>query len=194
MKKLKNLWIIVAGVIIALSSCYKEGPKISFNTKRDRLANEWICVGYTVDGTDNDSLKKSFYVSDSLTLVFNITRNNSYGMNMQYTKEYSEKHNNALYNQKANFTTKHYIDIMGDLTENNVLYQQISNGGKWSFIDKFRKVQFSNPMGDLSVADGQKLFTADVVMLKNKNLKLKYDLNGKSHTLTLEPLNKEIIK
>lgn len=194
MKKLNNLWIIVAAVTIALSSCYKEGPAISLRAKRDRLANEWICTDYTVDGQASDTLKKSFYVGDSLTLVLNITRSNAYGMNMQYTKEYSEKNNNKLLNLKTNFTNAHYIDIMGHLTEDNVLYQNIGNGGKWSFMDKFRKVEFSNPMGDLSKADGQKLFTADVLMLKNKNIKFQYDLNGKSHTITFEPLNKEIIK
>ncbi|MFM6983258.1 MAG: hypothetical protein ACKOXF_03935 [Chitinophagaceae bacterium] len=194
MKKLNNLWIIVAAVTIALSSCYKEGPAISLRAKRDRLANEWICTDYTVDGQASDTLKKSFYVGDSLTLVLNITRSNAYGMNMQYTKEYSERNNNKLLNLKTNFTNAHYIDIMGHLTEDNVLYQNIGNGGKWSFMDKFRKVEFSNPMGDLSKADGQKLFTADVLMLKNKNIKFQYDLNGKSHTITFEPLNKEIIK
>ncbi len=194
MKKLNNLWIIVAAVTIALSSCYKEGPAISLRAKRDRLANEWICTDYTVDGQASDTLKKSFYVGDSLTLVLNITRSNAYGMNMQYTKEYSEKNNNALLNLKTNFTNAHYIDIMGHLTEDNVLYQNIGNGGKWSFMDKFRQVQFSGPMGDLSKAEGQKLLTADVLMLKNKNIKLQYDLNGKSHAITFEPLNKEIIK
>ena len=49
-------------------------------------------------------------------------------------------------------------------------------------------------MGDLSKADGQKLFTAEVLMLKNKNIKLQYDINGKSHNITFEPLNKEIVK
>jgi hypothetical protein len=83
---------------------------------------------------------------------------------------------------------------MGNLTDNNVLWKNISNGGKWSFADKFRKVEFSSPMGDLAKADGQKLFTADVVMLKNDNIKLQYDLNGKSHAITFEPLNKEIVK
>lgn len=194
MKKLNNLWIIVAAVTIALSSCYKEGPAISLRAKRDRLANEWICTDYTVDGQASDTLKKSFYVGDSLTLVLNITRSNAYGMNMQYTKEYSEKNNNALLNLKTNFTNAHYIDIMGHLTEDNVLYQNIGNGGKWSFMDKFRQVQFSGPMGDLSKAEGQKLLTADVLMLKNKSIKLQYDLNGKSHAITFEPLNKEIIK
>lgn len=194
MKKLNNLWIIVAAVMIALSSCYKEGPAISLRAKRDRLANEWICTEYTVDGQAADSLKKSFYVGDSLTLVLNISRSNAYNMDMQYTKEYSEKNNNALLNLKTNFTNKHYIVLKGNLVDNNILHQNIGNGGKWSFMDKFRKVEFSNPMGDLSKADGQKLFTAEVLMLKNKNIKLQYDINGKSHNITFEPLNKEIIK
>jgi hypothetical protein len=194
MKKLNNLWIIVAAVMIALSSCYKEGPAISLRAKKDRLANEWVCTDYTIDGQAADAQKKSFYIGDSLTLVLNISRSNTYNMNMQYTKAFSDKNNGALLNLKTNFTNKLYIVLMGNLTDNNVLWKNISNGGKWSFADKFRKVEFSSPMGDLAKADGQKLFTADVVMLKNDNIKLQYDLNGKSHAITFEPLNKEIVK
>lgn len=194
MKNFNNLWMIVIVVVVALSSCYEEGPSISFRSKRDRLANEWICTDYTVDGQAADAEKNSFYVGDSLTLVLSLTRTNAYSMNMQYTKSYSESHNNALLNLKSTLTSRHYNDIMAILQANNPLCKSIGNSGKWSFMDKFKKIEFSNTMGDLSVAEGQKLMSADVLMLKNKSIKLKYDVSGKSHTVTFEPRNEEIVK
>ena len=195
MKNLKNLWIVAAAVVIGLTSCYKESPVISFNTKRDRLANEWIVTEYQIDGQSDDAVKKSFYIGDSIALVLNITRNSSYGMNMQYTKEYSDNNGGKLINLKTNFTNRHYIDLMTNLSQNNVLYQNIGFGGKWTFMDKFRKVEFgNNGMGDLSKPVDSTLFVADIVMLKNKNLKLKYKVGDKTHTVAFEPLNKEIVK
>lgn len=195
MKRLNNLWIFFAAVTIALTSCYKEGPKISFNTKRDRLANEWVVTDYQIDGQTSDTGKQSFYVGDSLTLVLNISRNNSYGMNMQYTKSYSDNNGGKLLNLKTNFTNKHYIDIMAKLTENNLLYVNIGNGGKWSWDDKFRQVEFSsNDMGDLSVAEGQSNIPFKILMLKNKKLKGEFTLGGKQHTMTFEPRNPEVVK
>ncbi|MCC6817418.1 MAG: hypothetical protein IT245_00805 [Bacteroidia bacterium] len=195
MKRLNILWIFVAAFSIVLTSCYKEGPKISFKTKRDRLANEWVVSEYQIDGQASDSAKNSFYVADTIALVLNIARNNVYGMNMQYTKAYSEKNDNKLISLKLNFTNSHYIDIMGNLTKNNILYRNMGNGGRWSFMDKFRQVEFSsNDMGDLSIADGQKNFPGKVLMLKNDKLKIEFTINDKPHTVTFEPLNPEIVK
>ncbi len=195
MKRLNILWIFVAAFSVVLTSCYKEGPKISFKTKRDRLANEWVVTDYQIDGQTSDSTLKSFYVADTIALVLNIARNNIYGMNMQYTKAYSEKNNNKLLNLSANFNTSHYIDIMGNLTKNNILYRNMGNGGKWSFMDKFRRVDFSsNDMGDLSLAEGQKNMEGKVLMLKNDKLKIEFTINDKPHTVTFEPLNPEIVK
>ncbi|MBL7836947.1 MAG: hypothetical protein JNM67_05495 [Bacteroidetes bacterium] len=195
MKRLNILWIFVAAFSVVLTSCYKEGPKISFKTKRDRLANEWVVTDYQIDGQTSDSTLKSFYVADTIALVLNIARNNIYGMNMQYTKAYSEKNNNKLLNLSANFNTSHYIDIMGNLTKNNILYRNMGNGGKWSFMDKFRRVDFSsNDMGDLSLAEGQKNMEGKVLMLKNDKLKIEFTINDKPHTVTFEPLNPEVVK
>ncbi|HEY1045482.1 MAG TPA: hypothetical protein VGF79_03520 [Bacteroidia bacterium] len=195
MKRLNNLLIIAVTITVALSACYEEGSKISFRTKRDRLANEWVCTDYTIDGSASDSSKKSFYIGDSITFVFSIMRNNKYALNMAYTKEYSEKNNNKLLNLKTNMNSAHFIDLVGNLSKNNLLFQKIDFGGEWSFADKFRKVDFGH-LGnrDLSYADEKQIFTADVVMLKNKNLKLSFKHNDKEHMITFEPLNPEIVK
>ena len=195
MKRLNNLLIIAVTLTVALSACYEEGPKISFRAKRDRLANEWVCTDYTIDGNTSDSSKKSFYIGDSITFVFSIMRNNKYALNMAYTKEYSEKNNNKLFNLKSNMNSKHLMDLVANLSENNLLFQKIDFGGEWSFADKFRKVSFGH-LGnrDLSYADEKQIFTADVVMLKNKNLKLSFKHNDKEHMITFEPRNPEIIK
>jgi hypothetical protein len=195
MKRLNNLWIIVAAVSIALTSCYKEGPKISFNTKRDRLANEWVVTDYQIDGQTSDSSKNSFYSGDTLTLVLNIARGNAYGINMQFTKSYSENNGNKLYNQSASFSDRHYQDIMASFNTNNQLVKSIGTSGKWSWADKFRQVEFSaNGMGDMSVAEGQKTFPFKILMLKNKNLKLECSIGGKTHTISFEPINPENVK
>lgn len=195
MKRLNILWIFVVTFSVVLTSCYKEGPKISFKTKKDRLANEWIVTDYQIDGQTSDTSKNSFYSGDSIALVLNIARNNFYGMNMQYTNAYSEANGNKKINLKLNFTNAYYINLMGNLTKNNILYKYISNGGKWSFMDKFRRVDFSaNDMGDLAITEQQKNFEGKVLMLKNDKLKIEFTIDDKPHTVTFEPLNPEIVK
>jgi len=195
MNKLKNLWIVTVVSGITLSSCYKEGPKISFRAKRDRLANEWIVTEYKVGDNVSDSRKSEFYVGDSIALVFNIARAGYYGMDMQFTQEYSDKNDGRLLNLSSNMYTKHYIELKGELVKNVPFYNAVGNGGRWSFDDKFRKMVMGD-LGnrDLSNTDDSQLTFADILMLKNKMLKLKLQINGEDHTITFEPLNDETVK
>lgn len=195
MKRLKNLMALFALSAIVLTSCYKEGPKISFRAKRDRIANEWIVTDYSVDGNSAANLKDSFYVGDSLTLVFSMARAGYYNMDLQFTKEYSEKNGGKLFNLGANFNSKEILDVKGRLAKNNLFNKKIGSSGKWSFTDKFRKLEMGNlGNGDLSKADDTQTTIVDILMLKNKKLKLELDIDGQKHTITFEPLNDEVVK
>lgn len=195
MKKLQNLFFVAIALTLTLSACYEEGPKISFRMKRDRLANEWVVTDYTIDGSTSDSSKKSFYIGDSIAYIFSIQRENKYSLNMGYTKEYSDNNNGKVFNLGNNMGNRLYIDLIAGIQAKNILFKKVNSGGEWSFKDKFRQVSFGF-MGnrDLSLPDGQEPFTADVIMLNNKKLKLGFSDNGKNHVITFEPRNPEIVK
>jgi hypothetical protein len=195
MKRLKNLMALFALSAIVLTSCYKEGPKISFRAKRDRIANEWVVTDYSVGGKAAPNMKDSFYIGDSLTLVFNMARGGYYNLDLQFTKEYSEKNGGRLFNLSSNFYTKEIIILKGNLANNNAFNKKIGSSGRWSFTDKFKKIEMGNlGNGDLSKADDKQTTIAEILMLKNKKMKLQMDIDGESHTITFEPLNDEIVK
>jgi hypothetical protein len=73
----------------------------------------------------------------------------------------------------------------------------VKQGGKWAFGDKYKSVNFgANGNGDLAytVGNDTSIVKSNIIMLKNDNLKLDFQINGKTHLITFEPKNKEIIK
>ncbi len=198
MKSIKNL--LVAGLVIsafALSSCYKEGAKISFRSKRDRLANEWSLTEYQVDDQNNDSMKNAWRSSgDSLELLFILTKGPSYGFGMQYTKSYSDAHDGKIFTTNKPEQPSTYQAIQNSFRDKVVFNQKLARGGQWTFMDKFRKIRFGiigNP--DVAQNDATDFLEAKILMLKNEGLKFEFiNDDGKKHTLTFEARNPGAIK
>lgn len=188
MKNFKNLLIIAAVFSLVFSACkYDEGPGISFRLKRQRLSNGWIVTNYKVDGSDNDSLKRSFSHGDSLQMVLAIYQSGSYAWNLQYTESY----------QATTTWHKYYIANQTGLVamdynySQNSLFKKMGSYGKWTFDKKHSDVHFGS--SDLSHAEGEdKPLVTNIVMLKNEMLKLKFQAkDGKTHLVTFEARNKK---
>jgi hypothetical protein len=197
MKSIKNL--LVAGAVItafAMSSCYKEGPKISFRSKRDRIANEWSVVEYEVDGQADDAMKNAWKSGDSMELLFVINKGPVYAFNMQYTKSYSDAHNGAVFTVNKPDQPRTYYDINNGFSDRVVFKQRLKGGGNWTFTDKFKKIRFGvigNP--DVANDDPTDIFDVDILMLKDKKFKIKFkNIDDKEHTITFEARNPNIIK
>jgi hypothetical protein len=199
MTRLKNLsLVLVSALAIVFTGCkYEEGPGISLRTKRDRIANEWKITGYQIDGTEDAAAKKSFIsAGDSIEMVFVMTRNYNYAMNMTYVEGYVSPSGDKLLSPSAK-DTRVYQDILRDFANGNMLYKRVKQGGKWAFGDKYKSVNFgANGNGDLAytVGNDTSIVKSNIIMLKNDNLKLDFQINGKTHLITFEPKNKEIIK
>jgi hypothetical protein len=192
MKSIKNL--LVAGMVIlsiALTSCYKEGAKISFRSKRDRLANEWSLKEYEVGGQSNDSMKNAWRSGDSLELLFILTKGPSYGFGMQYTKSYSDAHDGKIFTTNQPQQPSTYQAIQNGFRDRVIFNQKLARGGQWTFMDKFRKIRFGiigNP--DVANDDPTDFLEVKLLMLKNEDLKFEFvNDDGKTHTLTFEARN-----
>ncbi len=192
---IKNL--LVAGAVItafAISSCYKEGAKISFRSKRDRLANEWSLTNYEVNGSVDDAQKNSWRSGDSMELLFIINKGPAYGFGMQYTKTYSDAHDGKIFSSNRPEQPRTYYDIQNAFRTNVIFHAKMARGGNWTFIDKFRKLRFGiigNP--DVAFDDVTDILEAKIIMLKDKGLKLEWvNDDGKTHTMTFEPRNPKL--
>ena len=199
MTRLKNLsLVLVSALAIVFTGCkYEEGPGISFRNKRDRVANEWKITGYSIDGTDDAAAKGSFTAAgDSIEMVFVMTRNYNYAMNMSYVDGYVSPSGDKLLAPSAK-DTRVYQDILTAFSVNNQLFKKLKQSGKWAFGDKYKSINFgANGNGDLAypVGNDTSIVKSNIIMLKNDNLKLDFQINGKKHVITFEPKNKEIIK
>ena len=199
MTRLKNLsLVLVSSLAIVFTGCkYDEGPGISFRNKRDRVANEWKITGYQIDGTEDAAAKKSFTAAgDSIEMIFVMTRNYNYAMNMSYVDGYVSPSGDKLLAPSAK-DTRVYQDILGAFSVNNLLFKKLKQSGKWAFGDKYKTINFgANGNGDLAytVGNDTSILKSNIIMLKNDNLKLDFQINGKTHVITFEPKNKEIIK
>ena len=189
MKNIKNL--LIAGVVISafvLSSCYKEGAKISFRPKRDRVANEWSLVEYEVDGTADAGLKNAWKSGDSMELLFIVTKSPSYGFGLQYTKTYSDAHDGKIFTTNKPEQPSTYQMIQGNMRVNNPFYSKLARGGSWTFVDKFRTIRYGiigNP--DVAYDDASDFLETDIIMLKDKGIKLEWiNDDGKRHTMEFE--------
>ncbi|MEZ4805567.1 MAG: hypothetical protein R2852_08825 [Bacteroidia bacterium] len=196
MKSIKNLSLIVVTVFaVVFSGCkYEEGPGISFRSKRDRVANEWKVTGYELNGSESDAMKNSFVSGDSIELVFIVTRNYSYAMNMAYVDGYTSPSGDKLLSPSAT-DLRGYQDVLAEFSVNNVFFKTLQQSGKWSFSDKYKKLNFG-ANGDLSYAEGgdTSIIKSDIIMLKNKMLKIEFKQGDDKHRITFEPKNKEIVK
>ncbi len=191
--------MLITAIALVFAGCkYEEGPGISFRSKKDRIANEWKITGYEVDGNSDDAMKNSFRSSgDSVELIFTLTRNFNYSMNMAYVDGYVSPSGDKLLSPNAN-DLRGYQDILGAFSVSNKLFMKLKQSGKWAFGDKYKQVNFgANGNGDLSYPENggdTSLVKADIIMLKNKMLKLEFKIENKQHRITFEPKNKEIVK
>jgi hypothetical protein len=183
MKRTTNLFVAITIIsAFALSSCYKEGPKISFRTKSTRLVGEWTLVDYEVNGS-TDQAKKDAWKStgDSLVLLF-VINETSYGFNIQYPKGSGK----ILSNKPEQAST--YAAFQNTFKDNVIFSQRLAGGGHWTFTDKFKKVRFGitgNP--DVAYDNLEEdAVEADILMLKNDKLKLSFNNKGETHTMTFE--------
>lgn len=204
MKNFKNLFFVLFVTLVALSSCkkYEDGPLISFRSKADRAANEWIVTGYQVNGNNDDANLKSYTAGDTIQLVFIMTRNNDYTFNMQYTKEYAstkpEGHQLLTYPKPD--APKVYADLQNAFKANCLFVKNMKNGGKWAFVRGYKTIRFgTNGNPDMAYDENNTagFFEADILMLKNKKMKLRFldpANNNAEHVITFEPRNPEIIK
>jgi hypothetical protein len=190
MKSIKNL--LIAGIVIfafALTSCYKEGAKISFRSKRDRIANEWSLVEYKVDGNPDQAMKDAWKSGDSMELLFIITKSPTYGFGLQYTKSYSDAHNGAVFSSNRPEQPATYQIIQNNFRNNVPFHNKLARGGNWTFADKFRHIRFGiigNP--DVAYDDATDILEAKIIMLKDKGFKLEWvNDDNKTHTMEFEP-------
>lgn len=197
MRSFKKASLFILASAALFTACkYEEGPGISFRSKRDRIANEWKITGYQVDGQDDDAAKNSFRSGDSIELIFTMTRNYHYAMNMAYTDNYTSPTGNKILSPNAQ-DDRTYQDILGGFKTGNKLFRKIAQSGKWAFSDKFKQVHFgANGNGDLAYPEGDDstIVKSDIIMLKNKMLKLEFNIEDKKHRITFEPKNPEIVK
>ncbi|NQW41889.1 MAG: hypothetical protein HQ463_00455 [Bacteroidetes bacterium] len=190
MKNFKKLFLFASITATALTACkYEEGVGISFVAKRDRISNEWTVTSYKIDGTEKDSIKKSFSYGDSLELVWTIMRTGNYNMNLNYTKAYSDKNGGKmlLANASSNISEKLYD------YHKNIIYSIVGSGGKWSFEHRHNRIQFSGvKTTDVSGSNVNQGLSCEILELRNKKVQLQtIAADGKKHTITLEPRNKE---
>lgn len=199
MTRLKNLsLVLVSALAIVFTGCkYEEGPGISLRTKRDRIANEWKVAGYQIDGTEDAAAKKTFIsAGDSIELILVMTRNYTYAMDMSYVDGYVSPSGDKLL-APSSLDTRTYRDISSAFAAGNALCQKLYKGGKWAFGDKYKSINFgANGNGDLSYQVGKdtSIFKSNIIMLKNDNLKMEFEIGGRKHLISFEPKNKEIIK
>jgi hypothetical protein len=183
MKRSINLFVAITILsAFALSSCYKEGPKISFRTKANRLANQWSLVDYQVNGSTDETLKKAWKSGDTMELLFVITKGDSYGFNIQYTKG-----SGKIFTANKPEQGSVYASIQNTFRDNVIFSQRLARGGKWTFIDKFKKIRFGvigNP--DVAFDENTDILEADLLMLKNDKMKMSFDQGGQTHTMTFE--------
>ncbi len=197
MKSIKNL--LIAGVVVvafALTSCYKEGAKISFRSKKDRLANEWSLTEYQVNGQSVDSLKNAWRSGDSMELLFILTKGPSYGFGLQYTKSYSDAHDGKIFTTSKPEMPSTYQAIQNSFRDRVWFNQKLARGGQWTFMDKFRKIRFGiigNP--DVAQNDATDFLEVKILMLKDKDLKFEFvHDDGSTHTMKFEARNPNAIK
>jgi hypothetical protein len=190
MKNFKKLFLLASVIALVFTACkYEDGVGISFVAKRDRISNEWVVTNYKIDGTENDSIKKSFSYGDSLQIVWTIMRTGNYNMNLNYTKAYSDKNGGKMLKSNAshNISEKLYD------YQKNIIFSRIGSSGKWSFEHRHNRIQFSGVSPtDISEASPNQALSCEILELRNKKVQLQtITADGKKHTMTLEPRNKE---
>jgi hypothetical protein len=190
MKKIAFTLLVLTFV---LSSCkYEEGPGISLISKRDRMANEWSIINYKIDGNDHDSSLKTFRnAGDSIEIVMALSRTGQYAFNRQYTKAYSKNNNNKVLS--TDFVDKQPVLAMFVNLENNEFTKNTGLAGEWQFTQRHDKIYFGK-LGNMDVShhESNQVLTCEIIMLKNKDLKLSFTAeDGKKHLLTFQAWNYE---
>jgi hypothetical protein len=189
MKKFTNVFLFAFAIIsmaVFFDACKKgpEDPFLSFRSRKARMIGEWTASKYFVNGVDQ--LIDVDYDSTAMTLpcapaptpaityytITTITRNNSYRYNFQrngdfsYTFNYFDNYNvnRQIDTGKAAFNCK---DDNYDSEDSNFV-----NTGTWEFgggvgaARNKEQLVLIDPYNNFST-------TWDIVMLKNKMIKLK---------------------
>jgi Lipocalin-like domain len=73
--------VIVASVVIAACGKYEEGPKISFASKKGRVANTWKVEAFLQDGVDKTSDYRLVVASES----YEMKKDGGYTTTQTYT-------------------------------------------------------------------------------------------------------------
>lgn len=207
MQKLKGFIITAVALSITFSACkYEDGPGISFRSKRDRIANEWIVDKFIYDGKDvTDSVNSR---QDTFSIIFEMTRTGAYSVEwVRYTVD----PNNGIKHYGTSHGSNHNLNNSGPALWNPINMGNYSRKmpiplkalgarGTWRFDDKHEKISIGpessyavdgngNGNGNLNHANAR-FWT--ITKLKEKNVGFKgVDSSGKSWSMQLKNLNVE---
>jgi len=206
MQKVKRLIVpVIAAAVIIISCKYEDGPGISFRSKRDRIANEWIVDQFIYDGKDvTDSVNSR---QDTFSIIFEMTRTGSYSVEwVRYTidpnngiKYYGTSHetNHNLNNSGPSMWHPKNIGDYG--RKMPIPLKALGARGYWSFDKKHENIiigQERSYSTEPTNGNGNG-FHANarfwrITKLKEKNIGFKgVDSEGKSWSMQLKNLNTE---
>lgn len=173
-----RLLLVCLATLTFLQACkYDEGPFMSFASKRNRVSNAWIAESYEVDGQVKKSILDSFLIGDSLHIVLTISENGAYCVDYQYVNTMDDTRT-FKGNRKAGSDRSLQLD----------LFKGIGHSGNWTFIDKHRSLQMSPHFLTESDVSNISPFHLQIIELRQKHLKLEFDVNGRKHTIRFKSL------
>lgn len=211
--------LAIAGVMTFAACKYEEGPRISLRAKRDRVANEWEIVKFTVGTNDSDVTSlfnptfqqvfcdRPLPMTDTVQnfefkTVLNLYRTGSYGIEMLLVQRDSNNNPTYFTNQQIRaYGHFGFAAIPGcyqsyrlALASMPAPFKYCIPHGNWSFDKGHYKIQVKPDLAFVNDESGNAKNTLDwtIVKLAEKSMKLKgLDENNKPWAMELKAINKE---
>lgn len=212
MHKTNKLFVSAIALSLVFTACkYEDGPGISFRSKRDRIANEWIVDQFIYDGNNiTDSINSR---QDSFSIIFEMTRTGSYSV--EWVRFKVDPNTGIKYYGSAH-GTNHNLNNSGPALWNPISmgnysrkiptpFKVLGSRGYWSFDKKHEKISIGP---ESSYATGSTNGNGNgngnghsnhvnarfwtITKLKEKNVGFKgIDSAGKSWSVQLKNINRE---
>lgn len=207
---MNKLFVVAIALSLVIAACkYEDGPHISFRSKRDRIANEWIVDQFIYDGTNiTDSINSR---QDSFSIILEMTRTGSYSVEWV---RFKVDPNNGIKYYGTSHATNHNLNNSGPALwdpKNIGNYSRkiptpikvLGSRGYWSFDKKHEKISIgpeSSYSTGTSNGNGNGNGNSNhinarfwtITKLKEKNVGFKgIDSSGKSWSVQLKNINRE---
>ncbi len=165
---LKKLILPAIAALLFVSSCkYEDGPAISFRSKRDRIANEWVVDKITIDGKDSTELLKGTNDTPSAyTFVLHMYRTNAYGISVLKKAEDGKLTYIDDFNGDSTVLVSNYYDNLP------LVIRQLGNHGTWTWNRRHDKIWVNPELSGVKNANPP-VYGWDIVELREKQLKIK---------------------